>query len=640
MKKQNLLVTLLMACSIMPLAASDEKEVDINEITIIGNKAQVASDALRIITSLNKNDIAAFPVENISELLDYLPGIDIRQRGGNGVQADISMRGGTFDQVLVMINGVNITDVQTGHYNLDLPIDLSMIDHIEILQGTGSSLFGLSAFSGAINIITGQKSEETQEIKAMLTAGQNALYNANLGAKISSDNWTYSASGSYNRSDGYMYNTDYEYGNLFLQANGHNTASGKWNIQLGGQLKNFGANSFYSLAYPNQFEATKTLFGSVNWEKTFGRFNVAAAASYRTHYDRFELIRNMENAPAWYTGHNYHVTQSISGQVKASYFSSIGKTSAGIEIRDENIMSNVLGDSLNQTKTIPFTNDSLLFLFAKNRLNLNYFAEQSIYVGNWAASVGFSGNYNSMFKHNFCFGANASYNYAQNGNIYINLNRALRLPTFTDLYYQSATQTANPDLKPESSLTAEVGTKWSGYGFKLQAAAYYRMGKNIIDWVKTAEEEKWHSMNHTQINAMGGEASLSYHYGYWLKNIAVSYSFCHLTKESGELISKYALDYLKHKLVFSLEHGIYKGFGASWQMAYQNREGIYTDLAGQTQNYQPFWLLDGRIYWKNDNIKVFVESSNITNRHYYDYGGIMQAEQWLKTGISLTLHNQ
>lgn len=637
MKKTFFTLCLGLAC--LPILAVEEKEMDIEEITVTAQRAQIASESLRVITSLTRDDIEALPVQNINELLDYLPGIDIRQRGSNGTQADISMRGGTFDQVLILLNGVNITDVQSGHHNLDLPIELGMIDRIEILQGTNMNLFGLSAFSGAINIITGQSKPDAPPVQAnaSLTAGQYGLFNPALGGKFKADTWTISASASYNESSGYTYNTGYEYGNIFLQARTEESRSGRWNIQLGGQLKEFGANAFYSLSYPDQFEATKTLLGSVGWDKTFGQWNISASAYFRTHYDRFELIHDLSTAPAWYTGHNYHLNRTLGANLKASYFSRIGKSTIGIEVRDDHILSTVLGDSLDTPRPVPFTQDSVMFLFSKDRLNLNYFAEQAFYFGQWAASVGISGNYNNMFKHNFCFGANIGYQFAREGNVYANVNRSLRLPTYTDLYYKSATQIANPGLKPETALTTEIGAKWAHKGLRTQISAYYRIGENIIDWIKLPEEEQWRSMNHTRVDGMGGEASVSYRYGYWLKNIGVSYSFCHLDKDAGEYMSKYALDYLKHKLVFSLEHGIYKGFGASWQLSYQSRVGTYTDRSGVTTAYRPFWLLDGRIYWTNKQITVYAEATNLTDCTYYDYGGILQPQRWVKTGIQVKL---
>ena len=130
---------------------------------------------------------------------------------------------------------------------------------------------------------------------------------------------------------------------------------------------------------------------------------------------------------------------------------------------------------------------------------------------------------------------------------------------------------------------------------------------------------------------------VGYKYGYWLKNLEVGYAYCQLDKDAGDLLSKYALDYLKHKLTVNVAHGIYKGFGASWQFTFQQREGNYTDKEGTVQNYQPVYLLDGRVYWQNAKLNVYVEASNLIGQRYYDYGGIEQPGRWFKAGIAVNL---
>lgn len=615
------------------LRIGDVQQLD--EVSVTTTRTKVASEKLRVVSSISRQEIQAIPAQNLSDLLENIPGLDLRTRGGNGVQADLSMRGGTFDQVVIMLNGINITDPQTGHYNLDIPIDLSLIDRIEILQGTSMNIFGLSAFSGAINIITG--TSEDNKTSATLSAGDYGYINAALGANYRIGQWILSGSASYNRSEGYMENSDYEYGNIMLQALCNDSVSGTWNIQLGGQLKNYGANVFYSLVYPNQYEKNKTLLGSICWDKRFGSFGVEVSLYGRAHNNHYELIRDFQNAPEWYTNHNNHIANTAGINAKGAWYTNIGKTAAGIEIRNENILSNVLGDELSNPKHVPGESDETMFTHGKNRLNVNYFAEQSFYVNKFSASVGISGNYNTMFKNNFAFGGNAGYEYVKGGNVFASVNRSLRLPTFTDLYYKSATQIANPELKPEESLTTELGINYSRYGVSGHLSAYYRIGKNIIDWVKLPAEIQWLAMNHSRVDAMGGEIALAYSYGYWLKKAEMTYSYCNLTKESGEYISKYALDYLRHKFTISIHHGIYRGFGASWNLSFQDRNGEYNDREGNIVTYRPVWLLDGRLYWENTKIKLFIEATNITNRKYYDYGGILQSGIWAKGGVSVRI---
>lgn len=613
-----------------------------------------ASKKLHVASIITKQQIEAIPAQSINELIDYLPGVDVRSRGTNGVQADISMRGGTFDQVLVLINGINFTDPQTGHYNLDIPIDLGAIDRIEILQGTSMDIFGLSGFSGAINIITGNRNlfDTDGQVKANIAGGSHGLFNPSLTTNLNLNKWYLTASGEINRSSGYIKNTDYNIDNIFLQGKYYLINEQIINFQIGFQEKDFGSNSFYSLAYPNQYEATKTLFASMQYNNDFKlfekRFYIKSSAYTRWHNDRFELFRAMEDAPSWYKSHNYHLTNVSGINTKLSFYENMkkleGKTSFGIELRNENILSNVLGDALSTPRDVPFAPDSIKFTYGKNRLNLNYFAEQNFNVNHFTGSFGVSGNYNDGTGNHFCYGANLGYNIKTNGRydtwhgtIFANINSTLRLPTFTDLYYHSATQKADPNLKPEEAQNYELGTKWNQKYFHAQANIYYRNGKNIIDWIKLPDETVWKSTNHAHVNAIGGEISVGYNPGNIIKNVNASYAFCRLDKKEDNYISKYALDYLKNKFALSLNHVIYKNFGADWQLTYQDRAGSYINIDGETVDYKPIILLDGKLYWQNSKAKIYVEATNITNRKYYDYGGVLQPQIWFKAGIGLTL---
>ena len=414
--------------SLSSYCQEDTLTVNVETVEIEKKMSSLASESFRIVTTLSKQEIATMPVRTVSDLLDYLPGVDVRSRGTNGVQADMSVRGGTFDQVIVLLNGINITDPQTGHQNLDIPIDISIVDRIEVLQGTSMNVFGLSSFSGAINIVTCEKTDNNVEVG--MSGGSDGYFSPHAGIRLTKDKWAISASISENRSEGYIQNTDYSFVNAFVHTRYNDSKIGNCNFQIGVQNKEFGANSFYSLKYPDQYEKDKTLLSAFQWEKQIKRLNVSSALFYRAHYDEFQLFRGMTDAPAWYTKHNYHISQVSGGNVKSAFFGKYGKTTLGVELRNEHIISNVLGDSLAENKKVPFTaeSDSIFFIYGKNRLNLNYFGEQTFLFGKFSTSVGFSGNYNTMFQSNFCWGINMGYKFAQACRLYANVNNAVRLP--------------------------------------------------------------------------------------------------------------------------------------------------------------------------------------------------------------------
>ncbi len=90
--------------------------------------------------------------------VDYLqldPSIDLQERAPDGVQADLTIRGSTFEQTLVLLNGLRMDDVQTSHHDLDLPLPTGALARIEVLPGAGSMLYGSDAMAGTVNFITG-----------------------------------------------------------------------------------------------------------------------------------------------------------------------------------------------------------------------------------------------------------------------------------------------------------------------------------------------------------------------------------------------------------------------------------------------------------------------------------------------------
>jgi vitamin B12 transporter len=226
------------------------KNLDLEEVIISAQRAPIIYSQLsRHVTTINEDEIQLMPVSSLDEILENFSGIDVRQRGANGIQSDISIRGGSFDQNLILLNGVNISDPQTGHHSLNLPIDLNSIERIEILEGPGSRVFGPNAFSGAINIITNQS--DKNYTKAGFTAGDFGLFSGNLVSSIKLKKTKQFISFSKSRSNGYIKNTDYEQNNIFYNLN-YGSDIGKIDFQIGYTDKEFGANSFYTPQYPDR----------------------------------------------------------------------------------------------------------------------------------------------------------------------------------------------------------------------------------------------------------------------------------------------------------------------------------------------------------------------------------------------------
>ena len=634
----------------VPLEA---QQLSLQEVLVVSHKAEVNSEAYRLITQVSQAEIEALPIQTVADILQYLPGVDVRTRGANGAQADISMRGGTFDQVLVLLNGVPLSDFHTGHYALNIPVSTEMIERVEVLQGTSANLHG--AFSGAINIVTKQAvSRQPSDVRLKLTAGMNGLVNPEVAASIQKDEALFNVSAEYSRSEGYYAprptekeatacrNSDFQLANIYFQT--------RWrglDVQAGAQWKDAGLGMGYGFGSQDQFDATRTAFASGRYEHRWGAWRLDAQAAYRANYDRYEWHRDQRLYG------NFHFAQTASAALSAHYASKIGTTSFGVSVRNENMHSTNLGDTINPDGQVPNVADFPLadvrvldLVKGGNRFHTNYYAEQTFYYAGLSASIGINGTYNTQFGHHLGGGANIGYEFKKAGTIYANANRSLRMPTFTDLYYNAGNQLGNLNLKPEEAWLLSVGYKGnlspfrgSGLGsFSWSADWYYRWGKNIIDWVYVPTDTKrpFHAENQQQVNATGLELSLAYRLNEWLRCVSVDYAYTYLDLDLKEAGSRY-LDYLSHKLAIHLEHGIYKGFGASWTVRFQKREGQYNNAEGEVADYQPVWLLDGSVYWQNKYLRVSADCTNMTNSRYYDYGGILQPGAWAKISIKAKL---
>jgi len=619
--------------------------VHLEDVIVSEDQPVAWSGNARLVQVTERREINASPAKSLDQLLESIAGVDIRQRGSDGVQADVSIRGGSFDQVLILLNGVNITDPQTGHFSLDLPVELQNIQRIELLQGPSARIWGPNAYSGVVNIVTGQDNQERRtRFQGQIGGGSFGFLNGSGSIDFNRNHWNSTLSASYKKSDGYRDNTDFEFLNSLFQTKYRSNELGNFQFQAGYQQKAFGANSFYTFTYPNQYERTKTLFTALNWEKQFGNTSLEGQLSERVHHDRFELFRNFENAAAWYTGHNYHLTAVTSGNLMLHQRSSLGRTTIGMDIRNEKIWSNVLGVTSPSPQS-DFFDETGTFTKSKSRTNFRLFADQTLYLGDaLKISGGLSGNLHTDFKPYLLGGMDAAYKLSESLFLNVGVNRSYRLPTFTDLYYKSATQLSNPDLKPEQSTTYEVGAQFHQSAFSASATGFYRHGTNVIDWVKQPDSTKWLSRNETAINAQGAELAAEYKdLGGFIQDVRISWTGLTMDKNASGYDSKYALDYLRNKFNLHLEHRLWRqrNFGqvsASWNASWQDRAGTYTDFSTHVlTKYEPYTLTDLRISWVKNGYRLNCDFNNLFDELYADFGGLTQPGRSIRATLQVTL---
>jgi iron complex outermembrane receptor protein len=636
----------ILSLSIGPALAQDsfstsylDEGVDLDELEVTAqSEPLVFTQVGRVITTISKKEIDAAPVSDLAGLLSFVQGVDIRQRGGYGVQADVSIRGGSFDQVLILLNGLPISDPQTGHFNLNIPVELSDIRKIEILKGPAARVFGTNAFSGAINIIT--QAAEENSLAVQMDGGQNALYHYGGTTNISIKNWHSLLSYNQKGSDGYMVNTDFSSRNLFLQSS-LTLRSIAIEAQAGILRKQFGANSFYSPKYPMQYEKNQSRFASLGFH--FGKkIRVSILPFYRQHRDHWQLTRKKPNLYQ-----NFHQTDVLGLRAKMFFFSLFGKSTIGFNFKNEQLLSSSMGNQLDHPQAISWaTGQEFKKDYHRNHAAL-FFEQNKKLSTKWETSFGLLAQWytKSNTLSEIYPGLDISYHYSHHLKIFASINKAMRLPTFTDLLYTGPSNMGNRDLKPEKSLTFELGTQYQGENYQIQGAVFYRKATEVIDWIW--QDSIWQTQNITELHTVGVELSTHIYpdktWGVrWWKSLMMDYTYLDLQKvDKEEILSKYALNNLRHQLNVKVNFQILSHFFMQIQGSYKDRIGSYQSYhfitnAYEEEKYQDYLMLDARVSYRIRSFEAYIQAKNLKDIEVVEYG-IPQAGLWVMGGIKYKL---
>lgn len=620
-----------------------EKLYELEEVEVTGSRVPLTvSQAARIVTVLDREAIAAAPVQSINDLLKYAAGVDVRQRGDMGVQTDISIRGGTFDQITILLNGINICDPQTGHNAADFPVELSEIERIEVLEGPAGRVYGTSSLVGAINIVTRIAKDSGAEVFA--DGGSYGYFNGGAIVSHVRNGLSNQVSGSYSRSDGFSrskagnLNADFKYARLFYQGRYENDqVDVRWHA--GFTNKDYGANTFYSTLSDEQFEHVRKYYTAVQAETKGDVYHFKPSVYWNRSDDRFEFYRGMPDKSPF----NYHQTDVYGVNLNNYIQTFLGKTAFGAEFRNEGVRSTSLGEPLNSPVKVPGADAN--FTLGLNRTNLSFHLEHNIVLRRFTLSAGVIAvkNTGNEMKFRFYPGVDASYQFARDWKVYASYNTSLRMPTFTELYYSVGGHKADKYLKPEEMQAVEVGVKYLRPGIRGTLSLYRYHGTDMIDWIKDisqGDDAPWQSVNHAVINTMGAEASVLVDIrelmqrDAFVRSVNVSYSYIDQDKETTpNLQSKYALEYLRHKFVAQVNFRIWKLLEMNVSYRWQDRMGNY-QKGNSMVPYEPYSLVDARLSWNAPQYKIYVEGNNLLNKTYYDHGNIPQPGIWVRAGAS------
>lgn len=622
--------------------------------TIVVSAAKYEQSILnsdRNVQIITREELAKSPVNNLSDLLDFTLGVDARQRGSFGVQTDLSMRGGTFEQVLVLVNGIRIGDPQTGHHTMNLPVQKEDIERIEILYGGAAYIFGANAFSGAINIITKEHKTESGP-RVSLSGGSFNSLEAKVSQSWQGTNNQGKLSLGHQRSDGFRTNTDYRVSNLWLE-NQSKLGKGKLDVNLGLTDQAFGAQNFYTPNFPHQYEETRTLFSSARYRFEKDNYQSSFNMSWRRHWDEFQLFREDEDfyryenglfvwgedtAGTWYGGHNYHRSDVLAFAQENIWRNRFGRFSLGSEFRYEGVISNVLGEPMDASYPVP--NERGVYTRLAGRENLSVAGQQEWNFQALKISTALQLNYNSDFRFGWYPALSASYRLSDFQNLYASANKSFRFPSFTDLYYNLGGARGSKDLQEEESINAEIGYRYFRKQWLFNATLFRRWGSNIIDWTQACADCDILAGNTRVANFSGVELSVrkswtDHHWGFEFIDLGYSGLWSD-QNEDQSFLSVYVFDYLRHKVNLRLSQKLPRLEKLSMQYAasFQDRVGSYGNALGQQIDYEPILLLNLGLHYDLGKGNLFVQARNLLDRNYVDLGNVELPGFWLNGGIS------
>jgi iron complex outermembrane receptor protein len=539
------------------------------------------------------------PAWSFADVLKQDSSVDIRARSPDGTQADLSIRGSSFDQVLVLVNGVRMNDAQTGHHSLDLPLPFESVQQVEVLHGSGATLYGSDAVGGTINFIT--RKPEAAELRLMGGVGEFGWnrYSATSGFRLG--RWSQQTSVARDFSTGFRPGRDFR--NIAVNSESFLDHSfGSTTLMLGYNDRPFGANGFYCAC--DSWEDTGTKFFSAS--QTIGRnpdglqqrFNFA----FRRHNDHFVLFRYQpEVSQNRHQVDTYQANYALNGA-----FNDRARWTGGVSFLSEGIDSNVAGQRRRERAAAFF----VLNLRPTERLSLSLGVREEVWR-KWRGEISPS--------------VSAGYWLGSGFKIRGQVGHAFRMPTYTDLYHRDPFNVGNPGLVPETAWNYEGGMDWySGGGTRVSATWFERREDGTIDWVRDPGSTIFQSRNFQELQFHGGEFEVRQRLQSEAE-VGLNFTVIRASRLLPEdAVSRYVFTFPRQQLS-ALYHGpIGRGFYLKMRL------GVFTREWQQTKAIWDASLIYGAGRWR-----PFLQATNLLNSYHEAFQGLPEPGRWIRGGVQV-----
>lgn len=593
---------------------------------------------------LDSTAIARKAAASVNDLLKGFPSVDVRQRGPFSAQTDVSIRGSNHDQISYHLNGIDISDPQTGHNSADFPIDVTQIEKLEVLEGPQGGLSASSAFLGSVNIQT--KSLNKPLLEVFAKGGSYGYYSVGGQIVRQAGNTGHHFAVSRTHYDGYLrnnagkLNSDLGTTKLFYRG-AWNTKAAEVTWSTGLSLKDVGSNTFYSLKYDDQFEHTSKWLTSLT--AAFRSVLHPTIAAYWQHqFDRFELFRGDDSKVPF----NHNRTDVVGLNIDGFYDSPIGRTIIGGSYRGEYLMSGNLGHDLRTQHEIR-GHEGKYYTKHLERASWKLHLQHKVTLENFQIMAGALMHYNTLneTRPGIYPSASLSWNPGAGWRIHAAWSTSMRLPSYTELYYKVGGYKADEHLKTEKVRSWEIGARYDAGALSWKVTGFLNQGRNLIDWIrdKNDPDSPWISWNHSKMNTIGVESQLDLkltdliHGQRLFGNLTLGYAFIKGSMSLDEdHISQYTLNYPKHKLTGVLSLNLPWGVLGDINMRYVDRNGQYTSKDGVATDYRPYTVWDLKLRLPLKHLELSAECDNVLSKRYFDYGDIVQPGRTFLVGAKLT----
>lgn len=537
--------------------------------------------------------------DTLVDLLRLDPSLDLQERAPDGVQTDLSIRGGSFGQTLVLLNGLRLNDAQTGHHDMDIPVPLDSVLRIEVLRDSGSTEYGSDAVAGVINVIA--EPPDKLEIRLRTAFGSFGANEQSVSVSDSFGNLSEQLAFARDFSTGFT--TDRDYRNLQFASTTHYTSSlGASNLTLAYMDHPFGADGFYG-PYPS-WEDTKTWW--LGYNQALGK-DTDVSFAYRRHSDLYVLLRD---DPSYYT--NHHVDESYQGALRRHQSLLPGLTfSYGAEAIHESIVSSNLGDHSRSRGAIY----AALDLRGLRRFSLSIAAREEFYRR-------YSGEFSPTVA--------AGYWLSPALKARASASRAFRVPSYTDLYYSDPSNQGNPNLRPERAWTYEAGIDWVPAGrLSGEAAVFERRLRDGIDYYRTSPTAIWQALNIDSLNFTGIESSLRYAVSRH-QTVEALYTWLMGAQNTVPFAeTKYSFNYPSSSGVLAWSGSL------PWNIDFRTRIGVLKRIS---QASYALWDFDAG--YTRGKIHPFIRLANITNASYQEIQGVAMPGRSISGGLEFLLRGK